>query len=48
MLSVKFLFSMLLAGALGTFYEGVMTRGYTSDATDDAVQESIVAAGYGK
>ena len=22
----------------GTFYEGVMTQGYSSDATDDAVQ----------
>lgn len=34
--------------AVGTFYEGVMTRGYSSDATDDAVQANIVAAGYGK
>jgi non-reducing end alpha-L-arabinofuranosidase len=31
----------------GTFYEGVMTSGYPADATDDAVQTSIVAAGYG-
>ncbi len=30
----------------GTFYEGVLTSGYPSDATDDAVQSSIVAAGY--
>jgi hypothetical protein len=35
-------------GATGTFYEGVMTTGYTSDATDAALQANIVAAGYGK
>ena len=35
-------------GATGTFYEGAMVEGYTSDATDDAVQANIVAAGYGK
>ena len=34
-------------GSAGTFYEGVMTSGYPSDATDNAVQASIVAAGYG-
>lgn len=34
--------------SLGIFYEGAMTRGYVSKATDDAVQASIVAAGYGK
>ena len=34
--------------AIGTFYEGVMTQGFTSDATDAAVQANIVAAGYGK
>ncbi|NUR88073.1 MAG: alpha-N-arabinofuranosidase, partial [Nonomuraea sp.] len=34
-------------GARGTFYEGVMTSGYPSDATENAVQASIVAAGYG-
>ncbi|MFC7383021.1 alpha-L-arabinofuranosidase B [Sphaerisporangium rhizosphaerae] len=33
-------------GARGTFYEGVMTSGYPSDATENAVQASIVAAGY--
>jgi hypothetical protein len=33
--------------AIGTFYEGVMTTGYSSDATDDAVHANIVAAGYG-
>jgi len=34
------------ARAVGTFYEGVLTQGYSSDATDDAVQANIVAAGY--
>jgi hypothetical protein len=34
--------------AVGTFYEGAMTASFTDDATDDAVQASIVAAGYGK
>jgi len=34
--------------AVGTFYEGVMTSGYSSDAADDEVQANIVAAGYGK
>jgi non-reducing end alpha-L-arabinofuranosidase len=33
-------------GAVGTFYEGVMTSGFPSDATEDAVQANIVAAGY--
>ena len=33
-------------GAQGTFYEGVMTAGYPSDATDQAVQANIVAAQY--
>ncbi|GAA3351820.1 alpha-L-arabinofuranosidase B [Amorphoplanes nipponensis] len=33
-------------GAAGTFYEGVMTSGYPSDATENAVQASVVAAGY--
>ncbi|WP_371784612.1 alpha-L-arabinofuranosidase B [Streptosporangium subroseum] len=32
--------------ATGTFYEGVMTSGYPSDATENAVQANIVAAGY--
>jgi hypothetical protein len=31
----------------GTFFEGAMTSGYPSDATDAAVQANIVAAGYG-
>ncbi|MFI2644315.1 alpha-L-arabinofuranosidase B [Streptomyces sp. NPDC018610] len=33
-------------GAAGTFYEGVMTSGYPSDATENAVQANIDAAGY--
>jgi hypothetical protein len=33
-------------GAQGTFYEGAMTSGYPSNATEDAVQANIVAAGY--
>ncbi|MEU1087729.1 alpha-L-arabinofuranosidase B [Streptomyces sp. NPDC005892] len=32
--------------AAGTFYEGVMTSGYPTDATENAVQANIVAAGY--
>lgn len=34
--------------AHGTFYEGCMTAGVSSAATDAAVQANIVAAGYGK
>ena len=34
-------------GSAGTFYEGVMTSGYPSDATENAVQANITAAGYG-
>jgi hypothetical protein len=34
-------------GAQGTFYEGVMTSGFPTDATDQLVQANIVAAGYG-
>ncbi|KAF2150041.1 carbohydrate-binding module family 42 protein [Myriangium duriaei CBS 260.36] len=33
-------------GAQGTFYEGVMTTGYPSDATEASVQANIVAAKY--
>ncbi|MFL6140545.1 MAG: arabinofuranosidase catalytic domain-containing protein [Labedaea sp.] len=33
-------------GSAGTFYEGVMTSGMPSDATENAVQANIVAAGY--
>jgi hypothetical protein len=32
--------------AQGTFYEGVMTSGYPSDATENAVQANITSAGY--
>jgi hypothetical protein len=32
--------------AQGTFYEGVMTSGYPTDATENAVQANIVAAKY--
>jgi hypothetical protein len=31
----------------GTFYEGAMVVGYPSDATENAVQANITAAGYG-
>jgi hypothetical protein len=34
-------------GATGTFYEGVMTTGYASTTTENAIQANIVAAGYG-
>ncbi|MFG1811916.1 alpha-L-arabinofuranosidase B [Streptomyces sp. NPDC049040] len=34
-------------GAAGTFYEGVMTSGYPSDATENAVQANINSVGYG-
>ncbi|KAJ7637091.1 glycoside hydrolase family 54 protein [Roridomyces roridus] len=33
-------------GAQGTFYEGAMTSGFPSDATENAVQANVVAAGY--
>jgi hypothetical protein len=33
-------------GAQGTFYEGVMTSGYPTDATENSVQANIVAAKY--
>jgi hypothetical protein len=32
--------------AQGTFYEGVMTSGYPSDNTENAVQANVVSAGY--
>jgi len=35
-------------GAIGTFYEGVMTSSYSTDAEDTEVQADIVAARYGK
>jgi len=34
-------------GSAGSFFEGAMTSGYPSDATDNAVQANLVAAGYG-
>ncbi len=34
--------------ARGNFFEGVITSGYASTATDEAVQANIVAAGYSK
>jgi hypothetical protein len=33
--------------AEGTFYEGAIVSGYPTDATDNALQANIVAAGYG-
>ena len=33
-------------GSSGTFYEGVMTTGYPTEATTDAVQANVVAARY--
>ncbi|KAI6368359.1 hypothetical protein MCOR25_004656 [Pyricularia grisea] len=33
-------------GAQGTFYEGVMTTGYPSDATENEVQTNVVSAKY--
>ncbi|KAJ7218224.1 glycoside hydrolase family 54 protein [Mycena haematopus] len=33
-------------GAQGTFYEGVVTSGYPSDATENSVQANVVAAKY--
>jgi len=33
--------------SIGTFYEGVLTVGYSKDETDAAVQADIVSAGYG-
>ncbi|WFE40792.1 arabinofuranosidase catalytic domain-containing protein [Micromonospora sp. WMMD998] len=32
--------------SVGTFYEGAMVAGYPSDATENAVQANVVAAGY--
>ena len=40
--------TLLRGRCRGTFYEGVMTKGYSSNATDAAVQQDIVSAGYGK
>ncbi len=30
----------------GTFYEGAIAAGYPTDATEDALQNNIIAAGY--
>ncbi|WP_422739226.1 arabinofuranosidase catalytic domain-containing protein [Micromonospora sp. WMMD729] len=32
--------------SVGTFYEGAMVAGYPSDATENAIQANIIAAGY--
>jgi hypothetical protein len=32
---------------IGTFYEGCLTKGYSTNVADDAVQANIVAARYG-
>ena len=34
--------------AVGSFFEGVLTQGYSTDAADDAVQRNIAQAGYGR
>ena len=34
-------------GSVGSFFEGVMTAGYPTDAADNTVQANIVSAGYG-
>jgi GTP cyclohydrolase III len=36
------------AESIGTFYEGVLTVGYSTDAADAAVHANILAAGYGR
>ncbi|KAK5111051.1 hypothetical protein LTR62_005426 [Meristemomyces frigidus] len=33
-------------GGQGTFYEGVMTKGYPSDLTENLVQANVLSAGY--
>jgi len=35
------------SSSIGTFYEGAMLKGYPSDATENAVQNDIIGAGYG-
>jgi hypothetical protein len=35
-------------GSVGSFFEGVMTSGYPTDAADNAVQANIVSTGYGQ
>ena len=34
--------------ATGSFFEGAVTTGYSTDAVDDAVHANIIAAGYGQ
>ena len=34
-------------GSIGSFFEGVMTAGFPTDAADNAVQANIVRVGYG-
>ena len=34
--------------AVGSFFEGALAQGYTSDATDDALMASVIAARYGQ
>jgi hypothetical protein len=34
--------------SLGTFYEGAIVSGFPTDATDNAIQANIIAAGYGR
>jgi len=34
--------------AVGGFFEGALAQGYTSDGTDQALMESVVAAGWGR
>lgn len=36
------------AASVGTFYEGVITKGYSSDSADNAVYMDILSAGYGQ
>jgi hypothetical protein len=35
-------------GSIGSFFEGVMTAGLPSDATENSVQSNIVGVGYGR
>ena len=40
--------TLLRGRCRGTFYEGAMVKGFSSNATDAALQAEIVAAGFGK
>ena len=33
--------------AIGSFFEGALAQGYSSDAVDEALMASVIAAGYG-